>query len=243
MFGFGAGGFGAAQGQRPACELVDATTLRLSGPTDRVMRNCVRRRLSAEITDIIITSRGGPTDYGREIGALIGAAPRTLTIEDACLSSCGNYIVPAAARLKLADGAYIALHGTLDPLTLARSIDPTPEMLEFVEAELAAEAAYARKFGVARGWRIYRDIGDSSNLITKDMEGEARDLGSRSFRGFLVVERPFLESCLPHIEIVAEAIERSVIFDLERRKDLRRLGGWGTGSVTCKPETGQKADA
>jgi hypothetical protein len=222
-----------------ACERSDTATLILSGATDKAMLACAETELTQTVETVIVSSFGGDTGAARAIARLIGAAPRTLVVRGECLSSCGNYFVPAAARLRLEPGAFIGLHGTPDPLLFA---GVTGADRAVIEAELAEEAAFATTFGSPRGWRIYREADASRGIVTPDMTGELRDLGSARREALLIVERAFLETCLPHVEIVGEAIAATVIEDEARLSYLRSLGGFGTGSLTCNPGTGQRSE-
>jgi len=105
------------------CEQIDASTLKLSGPIDDALRGCALSLLMPEITTIRVTTKGGDVSAGRAIGYKIGEHPRHLIVDDMCLSSCGNYFVPAAAKLTLLPRSVIGLHGTPDPHMLSN-----PEM-------------------------------------------------------------------------------------------------------------------
>jgi len=171
---------------------------------------------------------------------LIAKAPRTLVVEDVCLSSCGNYFVPAAEKVVVQPGAFIGLHGTVDPSTIEfRGLD----LVKFAP-ELEAEAKFALEFSVARGWRLFRDAYDPSvgRIPTPDMEGELRPHDRSAGHGFLLVERPFLRSCLPHVEIVELPAYEQIISNKDTASLISQLGAVGTGTMVCKSNTGQKKE-
>ncbi|WP_339746467.1 hypothetical protein [uncultured Maricaulis sp.] len=201
------------------CRQLDARTLEINGRINAALADCVDVLLGSEIDTVIVTSQGGETFAGRRIGNRIGDRPRTLVVRDRCLSSCGNYFVPAAQRLVLEPGAVVGLHGTPDPATMARhmrhfeaSLDrdvaageisrdardrSLSGQVERDAAQLDEEAAFAERFGVPKGWRLYRGVGDGRTGFLQYFNGRNEALDGRW--DLLVVEAPMLQSCLPHV--------------------------------------------
>ena len=93
------------------------------------MKLCAADLITPQIKTVLVNSIGGDVEYGRDIGYLIGDFPRTLIVEKYCLSSCGNYFVPAAQSLELKPGAVIGLHGTPDPYTVSYTHLTLPTIL------------------------------------------------------------------------------------------------------------------
>lgn len=58
-----------------------------------------------------ITSGGGEVKAGIALGRWVHEQGMTLVVEDYCLSSCANYVFPAAPRKRLRPGALVAWHG------------------------------------------------------------------------------------------------------------------------------------
>lgn len=219
-----------------ACETVDAHTIRLSGPINKKLAGCAQTLLTDEIETVIVSSFGGDTKAGRAIGERIGARDRTVIIRGECLSSCGNYFVPSAHKLIIEPGGFIGLHGTPDPYTMIKQgLD-----LERFSEEFDGESAFAKRFGVAKGWRLYRDADHEGGVLTGDMQGKVRPFYHKKSKILLIAERPFIESCLPHVEIVEESLTETVFGSSKIMKRVKALGGIGTGSFICKSGTGQK---
>lgn len=62
-------------------------------------------------TDIIISSGGGDAESAITLANWIRENNISITIENACISSCANYIVPAASQTLVRKGAIIGWHG------------------------------------------------------------------------------------------------------------------------------------
>lgn len=58
-----------------------------------------------------ITSGGGAVKAGIALGHWVYEQNLTLVVEEYCLSSCANYVFPAAPRKRLLPGALVAWHG------------------------------------------------------------------------------------------------------------------------------------
>lgn len=60
-----------------------------------------------------VWSGGGAADTAIRLGKAISRNEAPLIVESYCLSSCANYLVPAAYGLYMLDGSVIAIHGTM----------------------------------------------------------------------------------------------------------------------------------
>lgn len=238
------------------CEQVDNATLRLSGPIDDGMRGCALALLTAEIKTVIVTSKGGEVFAGRAIGYKIGEQPRHLIVDKMCLSSCGNYFVPAATKVTLRRGSVIGLHGTPDPHMLSNA-DMENHMASMIEdgsnasegltrilkrksdrreTQLAEEAKFASHFNVPRGWRMYREAGDAD-------DGWRRHFTDGSGIGvtpdnFMIAEGPMLASCLPHVETdgYQAELEETVLENPAFWAALKdKMGAYRSRELTCLP--------
>ena len=200
------------------CEQIGTSTLKLSGPIDDAMRDCALSLLTPDIKTVHVTSKGGEVFAGRAIGYKIGEHPRHLIIDGLCMSSCGNYFVPAAARLTLLPRSVIGLHGSPDPHMLSNE-DMESHMASMVEngdtasegvvrilkrkserreKQLAEEARFAAHFNVPKGWRHYREAGDTDDGWRRHFTtGSDKDVTPNKF---MIVEGSMLKSCLPHVE-------------------------------------------
>jgi len=247
------------------CLAIDETSVRLRGEIDDTMAACARESLTSEVTRVVVNTPGGETGAGRAIARLIAEAPRTLVIDGECSSSCGNYFVPAAARLEATPGSVIAIHGTPDPALMTRSRQLASESLaadvmsgEITEAERRAaletlgertaitledEARFAREFGVPPGWRLYREQADASliDVFATHFDGSPRPVRQRvTGSAILIVEPTLLESCLPRVDPgnYRASFETSVIGNPRRRAALEARNGVFSGTLTCKRPEG-----
>jgi len=218
------------------CELRGEATLFLSGSIDESMLNCAQRNLTDKIEYVSVSTVGGNVEMGHKIARLISQRPRTLIVEDYCLSSCGNYFVPASHKVILRPRAFIGLHGSVDPYTVYQLDDVTDKMKRTIEAE----EKFAVDFSVPLGWRIYRPADYSGGVETPDMAGSLRPSTHKRKSRMIVIEPSFAESCLPHIDFTWEGGAQSFFAEDGLINELNAQGLVGTGSLECKPNTGQQ---
>jgi len=238
------------------CEQVDTTTLQLSGPIDDAMKDCALSLLTADIDTVTVKTKGGEVFAGRAIGYKIGKHPRHLIIDGMCLSSCGNYFIPAAARVSLRPRSIIGLHGSPDPHMLS-NVDMEKHMASMVEKgdtasegvarilkrksetrekQLAEEARFAAHFNVPKGWRHYREAGDADDGWRRHFV-EGSDIGV-SPNKFMIVEAPMLSSCLPHVETndYQATLEKTVFANDKFWAGLEeKMGAYRSLGLTCLP--------
>ncbi|MEP3891239.1 MAG: hypothetical protein ABJN69_12330 [Hellea sp.] len=243
------------------CEKLDATTIKLSGPIDEAMYDCALPLLTLDIETVRVTTNGGDVAAGRAIGYKISDYPRHLIVDKVCLSSCGNYFVPAAARITLLPRSVIGLHGTPDPQMLSNSDmenhmeslidegDPTSEGLTRIlkrkserrARQLSEEAKFAAHLGVPKGWRLYReeedlDDGWRQHFTPGSDEGLTPD-------NFMIVEGPMLASCLPHVktENYQLTLEKTVFKNQSLWSGLEEtMGAYRSFGLTCSPPPAQQ---
>jgi len=194
--------------------------MRLIGNIDKDMLGCVRVTFSSDIVHVLVNSGGGGAREGKAIAYLLARNNIDLTIEQYCLSSCGNYFVPVAKSVRLLPGAFVGLHGTPDPQMLDLSdlethiklleLNDSPSLvgarrnLEMRRAKTAiileSENRFASDFDVPLGWRHYRDIDEPADGWRRHFV-PGSDKGVLP-RGFMIVEEPMLRSCLPNVTAV-----------------------------------------
>ena len=237
------------------CEQVDNTTLKFSGPIDDAMRDCALAELTQDIETVIVTTNGGEVFAGRAIGYKIGEYPRHLIIDKACLSSCGNYFVPAAARLTLLPGSVIGLHGSPDPHMLSNE-DMESHMASLLEEDnvasegltrilkrksdrrrkqLGEESKFAAHFSVPKGWRHYREAGDADDGWRRHfVDGSDMNVAPDKF---MIVEEPMLASCLPQVRMEDYQVTlKTTVFDSPKYwASLKEtMGAYRSHGLTCK---------
>jgi len=239
-----------------SCEQIDSKTIKLSGPIDDAMRDCAISLLTLDVDTVRVTTQGGEVFAGRAIGYKIGERPRHLIVDKICLSSCGNYFVPAAARVTLLRRSIIGLHGTPDSHMLSNA-DMENHMASMVEEghatskslsrilqrksdirarQLAEETRFAERFNVPKGWRHYREAGDESDGWRRHFTaGSDADVTPDKF---MIVEGPMLESCLPHVEIedYQAKLQKTVFDNAEFWVSLEdKMGAYRSLGLTCLP--------
>ncbi|NNG12451.1 MAG: hypothetical protein HKM88_04295 [Halobacteria archaeon] len=63
------------------------------------------------VTRLVITSSGGEVEAGIALGTWVFEHRLDVEVPEYCLSSCANYVFPAAKRKTIAPGAVVAWHG------------------------------------------------------------------------------------------------------------------------------------
>lgn len=236
------------------CETISENIVKLSGTIDEAMQSCALELITDRTDTIIVNSIGGDVDAGRAIGYHIGAMPRRLVIEQYCLSSCGNYFVPAVQTVELKKGAVIGLHGSPDPHMLAsdeleahlasltasgsQSASSAQRLLDKKAArrvrQLSEEVRFAERFSVPLGWRHYREAGDAEDSWRKHFT-KGSDKGVTPDR-FMIVEGPMMRSCLPHVETkgLQDRLERTAFKEPQWQTLKKDIGAYRSFGLTCK---------
>lgn len=240
------------------CESINKTTLKLTGPIDEAMRDCALSMLTPDIKTVKVMTQGGEVFAGRAIGYKLGEHPRHLIVDKACLSSCGNYFIPAAKRVTLLPHSVIGLHGTPDPHMLFNA-DMENHMAGLVEEgnvasegltrilkrkseqrerQLSEEAKFAERFNVPKGWRHYREAGDADDGWRRHFTaGSDANIAPDKF---MIVEQPMLTSCLAHVasEDYQPILEQTVFNNLKLWTSLKeKMGAYRSLNLTCLPHS------
>ena len=245
------------------CAIASSTTLKLTGKIDEVMLNCVRDNLTPDMNRIIVNSEGGDVLYAHAIAYELAPYPRTLIIEEQCLSSCANYFIPAAHGLELSPGGVIGLHGTPDGMfldasnleNLARKLETNgsatsvsarrmlKDKYERNEKLRYAEAQYSEAFNVPLGWRLYRNAGDAPDEWRRHFT-PGSDIQIVP-DGFLIVEEPMLRSCLPNLDVkpFQQSLNETVFDNPNRWMELRKtLGAYRSFDLSCQSSEYEAAE-
>lgn len=166
------------------CAQINATTFLLKGDVNDAMTACVRDKLSASTTDLIVDSNGGQAAAALDIADLLEPLHLTVHVRRGCYSACAIYFLPIADRLIVEPGAAIIRHGGMDPKFLHEWNEGRQDRMEkdrkqhpdLSPAEITARAdaadakvqrtiqrqrEFAERHGVGLGWFLYRDAGDS----------------------------------------------------------------------------------
>lgn len=97
--------------------LGNKTEIRYIGETDQNLINCLVKYQKNKRIILKITSPGGNTETAISAAEIIEKHKWSVEIIGFCLSSCGNYIIPAAHKLIVKPYSIIALHGSNPPST------------------------------------------------------------------------------------------------------------------------------
>lgn len=208
-----------------ACQ-ADGRTLRVSGQTDERMLGCLRS--AGEFDRLEITSEGGSVRNAIDIGRSISARRAEVVVVDYCESSCANYLIPAASRVRVRPGARIVLHGSVDGWALARGA--APELYQL-------QRDYAADMGIPPGWLLMRTSADGASgrhgaFLTGDVESAERGGEAR----YIIVEPSFMASCLPALPTAWETptYADGVAASEVRMRRLERQGFAFSGTMRCR---------
>jgi membrane-bound inhibitor of C-type lysozyme len=127
-------------------------------------------------TRLVINSGGGPIEDGLDIGNWLYDNGLDILVVEKCMSSCANYIFPAAKNKEISDGAVVAWHGSLsDPLEegdLEESLKivdrkfpdlPAPQREKMKEQVRISFARYKQEHAV-RQKEFFKKIGVDENV-------------------------------------------------------------------------------
>jgi hypothetical protein len=74
---------------------------------------CLGKVKGGEIAELRITSAGGDATETLALARYYRGHLDLLVVDGLCASSCANYLLPAAKRVRVMDHAYVLLHGAL----------------------------------------------------------------------------------------------------------------------------------
>jgi hypothetical protein len=116
------------------------------------------RAAGKEVRHLLIDSGGGDVAAAIELADWVHARQLDITVTGVCLSSCANYVFPAARRKEIRAGAIVAWHGNYqhlahtglwrDDVTLRMQRDGEDEQTatRYVQAQVARLVALERGF-------------------------------------------------------------------------------------------------
>lgn len=183
------GGCTSLRGSTTTFCRLDGQTLRIAGPTDDKLVHCLMSAMNVEAVEI--TSQGGSVRHAIAAARRVKTMDSALVIVGYCESSCANYILPSASRVRVAAGARVVLHGSVDHWAVERG----------ATAELyALQRDFAAEMNIPPGWLLMRTSDDG----IKGRHGpfvvdysHLRDGGGR----YIIVEPSFLASCLSSLPV------------------------------------------
>lgn len=83
----------------------------ISDESWRLLAKLAKTEAAQDVTRMVITSGGGETIAGREIGRWVHENISVLEVRDMCFSSCANYVFTAAPSVVIQEGGFIGWHG------------------------------------------------------------------------------------------------------------------------------------
>jgi hypothetical protein len=104
-----------ATATKEVCEIDESSLadrqIRYIGDTDTPLIACITRYIAMPNATLTITSSGGEVISSIAAANMIHLLGWKVKVLGKCVSSCGNYIAPAAQHLEVIPYSYIALHG------------------------------------------------------------------------------------------------------------------------------------
>jgi ATP-dependent protease ClpP protease subunit len=104
-----------ATSAKEVCEIDESNSadrqIRYIGDTDTPLIACLTRFIATPNATLTITSSGGEVISSIAAANMIHLLGWKVKVLGKCVSSCGNYIAPAAKDLEVLPYSYIALHG------------------------------------------------------------------------------------------------------------------------------------
>ena len=215
-------------GLRPHCA-VDGASLELNGFTGEEMLTCLDAVDLAGVTQVVLDSPGGSVGIALIIAERLAALDAEMVVRSRCHSSCANYFLPVARRIRLQPDATVILHGSVDGMLLENGASPDV---------FQAQADFAQRHGVSLGWLMYRDAGETSSGYGRYLSGAAQtwpeDAGAARI-AFVMAEEAMMRSCLPGVEIepFEDTGSQRLRADAQARERWRRLGVYPSGDLRC----------
>lgn len=139
----GAAAAGLAQAQSPHARVEragDAIVFRgrIDGPSTAVFLHLLQ---DPAVRRLVITSPGGLVTFSLDMAEAILDRGLDLEVPEACLSSCANYILPAARRKRLGSATAVGWHGNIGHVLYLHQVGER----SWSEAELASARLLARR--------------------------------------------------------------------------------------------------
>ncbi|TSB04953.1 hypothetical protein [Sphingorhabdus contaminans] len=159
------------------------------------------QRYKGRIKKVIVNSNGGDADSAMQIGRRIHKDQAEVEVREKCISSCANYIVPAASTLSVSDGSLIIIHGAIPRgvIEFSQNRKSNRTRAKNSTVDLHLEFSKVRK-GILRREQLYFDeISVDDAYVTRYREQvrsilimkKTKCLSYKEF--FLVLDRPYLE--------------------------------------------------
>jgi hypothetical protein len=103
------------------CEEPAPGHVRFAGDSED-LAGCVEKLATDSISELRITSRGGDALKTLQFVRAWAGRIDLLVVDGVCISSCANYLLPAARRVRVEAGAYVLLHGSINMRDIDRQL-------------------------------------------------------------------------------------------------------------------------
>ncbi|MFN3314151.1 MAG: hypothetical protein ACK46Q_11885 [Hyphomonas sp.] len=189
---------------------------------------------------LVISSTGGEVNQAIFAAYVLKSMALDVEVVGWCVSSCANYIAPAARRLYLDQHSIMYVHGAPQPPDRDRLIEAlgrnglTPDQPRFESVVsdnlMRSELTYRlhnnfrREFSVGEGYYDIADIWSARAVIDK---GPGKDL--------IFVDPDWLKSCLGSIEVITEPTNREALETLLPQYNLVAFSDIRGPDANCGP--------
>lgn len=160
---------------------------------------------------LVITSAGGDVDVAMFAAHLVSEMKLNVEVVGECASSCANYILPAAARVRIDPYSVVMVHGgplppdrqtLIEALAKSGFTSEKPNFDKTVEDNLLRSgfsyrlhANFVKKFSVGSGYYHFDPIREY--IAEQNVS-----------RPFILVDPYWLKTCLPGVDVVADEPDR-----------------------------------
>jgi hypothetical protein len=148
-----------AKGRIEGCdsnELIAENAIAYCGSLDGSFELFLKNNLTANTTQLLVTSAGGNIPIAIEAARLVNAIGVEVVVRDYCLSACAQFLFIPAKKGFLEKGAIVALHTTNTSLGIARS------RTDWAEYELFKKSFAA---GIQQEREFYEESSISTDLL------------------------------------------------------------------------------
>lgn len=184
-----------------------------NGNTTLQLVNCLLEA-PADARLLMITSAGGDVDVAMFAAHLVSEMKLDVEIVGDCASSCANYILPAARRVRIDPYSVVMVHGgpmppdrqkIVDALAKSGLTSEQPNFEKVVEENLLRGGLshrlhenFVKKFAVKRGYYHFDPI--RQHIADQELSNP-----------FILVDPYWLKACLPQVDVVTDEPDREHI--------------------------------
>jgi len=193
-----------------------------NGNTTMQLVNCLMEA-PEDARLLVITSAGGDVDVAIFAAHLVSGMKLDVEVVGRCASSCANYILPAAKRIRVDPFSIVLVHGgplppnresLIEAMAKAGFTSERPNFEKAVEDNLVRSALthrlhenFVRNYSVNSGYYHFDDIRQA--VAEQEL----------SYPGFFL-DPYWLKACLPGVEVIADEPERESLVELFPKHQL-----------------------